>query len=362
MSSLDEIVVVAPGRICLFGEHQDFLGLRVIACAINLHITIRGKRRKDRLFIINMPDIGETDTIDISQPITYRKKRDYMRSCLNVVLREGYEITCGYDVEVRGNIPINAGTSSSSALVTAWTKFLLTASGSPDADDPIRVARLAHRAEVLEFKEPGGMMDHFTSSVGGTISVDCKEPFEVERLNVQLTGLVLGDSLERKQTLDVLRSSKEDVLRGIRQLKEWIDDFDLRETPTEVILSYARKLEEPIRRKVVANVYNRDICLKALEMLRRGDFDPAELGRLLLEHQAHLRDGLDVSTKKIDAMIEAAMAAGALGGKINGSGGGGCMFAYAPGKEEAVARAIEEVGGVAYIVHVDPGARLLTPR
>lgn len=353
----DEIAVVAPGRICLFGEHQDFLGLRVISCAINLHIKISGKRRNDRLFIINMPDVGEFDAVDITQPIAYRKQRDYTRSSLKVVLSEGYELPYGYDVEVRGNIPINAGTSSSSAFVTAWIKFLLIASGSADAEDKIKVAKLAHRAEVLEFNEPGGMMDHYTSSIGGTLHIDCKEPFEVERLPVKLKGFVLGDSLERKQTLEILRSSKEDVLYGLRQLAQWIDGFDLRTTPSDVILQYARKLDEHIRRKVIANVYNRDICIRALGMLRRGDFDMAELGRLLLEHQVHLRDGLGVSTKKIDAMIDAAISAGALGGKINGSGGGGCMFAYAPGREEEVARAIEGVGGRAYIVDVDPGAR-----
>ncbi|MCS7253749.1 MAG: hypothetical protein NZ781_06975 [Armatimonadetes bacterium] len=357
MFAESEIEVVAPGRICLFGEHQDFLGLRVISCAIDLHIRIYGRRRSDNLFVINMPDIGEVDVIDITHPIVYRRQRDYIRSCLNVVLKEGYELPCGYDVEVRGNIPINAGTSSSSALVIAWTKFLLIASGSHDADDTVKVAKLAHRAEVIEFKEPGGMMDHYTSSLGGTLHIDCKEPISVERLPVKLTGLVLGDSLERKQTLDILRSSKEDVLYGIRQLSQWIDGFDLRTTPTEVILQYARKLEERFRRKVVANVYNRDICLRALEMLREGEFDEWELGRLLLEHQAHLRDGLGVSTRKIDAMIDAAISAGALGGKINGSGGGGCMFAYAPGREKEVAEAIESVGGRAYIVKVDPGAR-----
>lgn len=357
MSVESEIGVVAPGRICLFGEHQDFLGLRVIACAIDLYIRIFGRRRDDSLFIIDMPDIGERDVIDITQPIIYRKQRDYMRSCLNVVLREGYELPCGYDVEVRGNIPINAGTSSSSALVTAWVKFLLIASGSSDADDAVKVAKLAHAAEVVEFKEPGGMMDHYTSSLGGTLHIDCREPIEVERLPVELNGLVLGDSLERKQTLDVLRSSKEDVLYGIKQLSQWIDGFSLRTTPTEVILHYARKLDERVRRKVVANVYNRDICLRALEMLRQGKFDEREFGELLLEHQVHLRDGLGVSTKKIDAMIEAAISAGAFGGKINGSGGGGCMFAYAPGREKEVAEAIEGVGGRAYIVKVDPGAR-----
>jgi galactokinase len=54
-------------------------------------------------------------------------------------------------------------------------------------------------------------------------------------------------------------------------------------------------------------------------------------------------------------MLDAALAAGALGGKINGSGGGGCMFVYAPTHTEAIAEAIEREGGKAYIVSVDVG-------
>ena len=40
--------ISTPGRICLFGEHQDYLGLPVIAMAISLRVRIVGKKRKDR--------------------------------------------------------------------------------------------------------------------------------------------------------------------------------------------------------------------------------------------------------------------------------------------------------------------------
>ncbi|MBT7422666.1 MAG: galactokinase family protein, partial [Candidatus Marinimicrobia bacterium] len=40
--------VTTPGRICLFGEHQDYLGLPVIAMAISLRISITGKQRNDK--------------------------------------------------------------------------------------------------------------------------------------------------------------------------------------------------------------------------------------------------------------------------------------------------------------------------
>jgi galactokinase len=71
-----------------------------------------------------------------------------------------------------------------------------------------------------------------------------------------------------------------------------------------------------------------------------------------------LRDHLGVSTPKIERMIAAAKEAGALGCKINGSGCGGTMIAYAPGAEEAVAVAIENAGGRAYIVKKSDGVRV----
>ena len=57
-------------------------------------------------------------------------------------------------------------------------------------------------------------------------------------------------------------------------------------------------------------------------------------------------------------MVEASMNAGALGGKINGSGGGGCMFMYAPENPEAVAEAIKREGGIPYIIYIDEGTRI----
>ncbi len=56
-------------------------------------------------------------------------------------------------------------------------------------------------------------------------------------------------------------------------------------------------------------------------------------------------------------MIEVSLKAGALGAKINGSGEGGCIFAYAPEKAEEVAKALEKEGIKPHIIHVDEGAK-----
>jgi galactokinase len=357
-SDLNRLHVSAPGRICLFGEHQDFLGLPVVAAAIDLRIHIEGTPRADSVLRMDMPDIGKSDEIDLSRPVVYTRKRDYLRSCVNVLRRKGWDLSHGYDCVMHSTIPINAGVSSSSAMITAWLKFLLAAAGMDGRFAPEDLARLAHQAEVVEFEEPGGMMDHFASAMGGFIHVDCRPPFRAEYLPLSLDGFVLGDSLEKKETLGILSGSKDDVLEGLRMLGHLHPGFDLHTTPLIQVAGVLERLSEVSARKIRANLINRDLTVKAMRMFREGAVDCVKLGDLLTRHHEQLRDGIGVSTPKIDRMLEAALEAGALGGKINGSGGGGAMFVYAPGNEDAVAEALERAGGKAYKLTIDTGTRI----
>ncbi|MGD9498279.1 MAG: galactokinase family protein [Armatimonadota bacterium] len=353
------ITVSAPGRICLFGEHQDFLGLSVIACAIDLDIRITGTPRADTRFAIDMPDVQLRDEFDAARRVPYHGRRDYIRSATNVVARNGLRFTRGYDCTVRGTIPINAGASSSSALTVAWVSF---AWASQTGELPARreeIARLAHLAEVVEFGEPGGMMDHYTSAIGGLLHIDCREPITVERLPAQLDGFVLGDSLQPKDTTGVLGRSRAAVEAGLAVLRDNIPDFDFRTTSLAEAEPFLDQMAPESRRRIVANFHNREICREARELLSRPDPDPQRLGELLLRHHEHLRDGIGVSTPKIDRMLAAAMAAGALGGKVNGSGGGGTMFAWAPGRQEQVREALDRAGGRGIIIQPRAGATLL---
>lgn len=346
------IETIAPGRICLFGEHQDFLGLWVIASAINLHIHIKGKKIKEKKLIIHLPDVGEEEVINLEEEIRYSKPRDYLKAGVKVLLDKGYKIDFGIECTVRGELPINAGVSSSSALVVCWIKFLLT--HLEVEIPPDELARIAHRAEVLEFKEPGGMMDHFTSSIGDTIFVDCVPPFSFKSFPVNLEGFVLGDTLERKETLEVLRRSHEEAEEGVKKLGDIYPPFNLRKTSLKEAEPYLKQLPPHLADKVYVNIVNRDICLEAKDMLERGIIDEAKIGELLTQHHKMLRI-LGVSTPKLDALCQSSLEAGALGAKLVGSGGGGCMIAYAPGREERVARAIEEADGKPYIVRIERG-------
>lgn len=353
---MNHITTSAPGRICLFGEHQDYLGLPVITAAINLRIAIEGEKRNDRKFQLHLPDIQDKETIDLDQPIRYIRERDYFRSSLNVLLRENISIPNGYDCVVRGNIPINSGTASSSALIVAWIQFLLTIASDRRNNDLLEIARLAHRAEVLEFHEPGGMMDHFAASFGSISYIEFDLPGGKQfSLNANLERFVLGDSREPKDTKAILARVKHGTLDALKILNQQNKDLTIHTLTLDDLQSYRNLLSADQLALVAAFISNRDITQEAKETLMRKNFDSHFFGNLLNRQHAGLRDGLRISTAKIDSMIEAALKAGAFGAKINGSGGGGCMFAYAPDNYEQVAEAIASAGGVPYIIEVDRG-------
>ncbi|GAB4034128.1 mevalonate kinase family protein [Spirosoma jeollabukense] len=359
------MTVSTPGRICLFGEHQDYLGLPVIAAAISRRISIDAQQAEQPGFRLNLPDIGDVVTIPFDgKPLHYPKIRDYFRSGINVLLREGFTFSKGIEGEVRGNIPINSGTSSSSALLVTWLNVLSQLSDEPQQFSRERLAELAYVAEVLEFGEPGGMMDHYSTAVGDVIYLESKPKIALQELHPNLGTFVLGDSQEPKDTIGILGRVKFGMLRIIEKLSIINPAFSLDHSDiTEVTEPGRRTVKDYLPKDeyilLKGNLANRDILRDALTVLQApSGLDHTRFGQLLTDHQTNLRDAQRISTPKIDRMIDAALQAGALGGKINGSGGGGCMFAYAPNKPEKVAEAIEREGGKAYIISVDAGTTI----
>ena len=356
-TTCEAIAFSTPGRICLFGEHQDYLGLPVVPCAISLRITMEARRRTDREIRIDLPDIGSREEFSLGPGVPYVRERDYFRSGLNILTREGFTFARGLDCTVRGTIPINAGTSSSSALVVTWINLLAAMSDQHEALPAEECARFAHRAEVLEFGEPGGMMDHYAAACGGILAIDFMPAFSVGPLQVDLGELVLGDSGEPKDTKGMLGSVKERVLEAVRLLRRKDRRFSLADAEAGEIRTSRSGLSASQVGILEGTLRNRDITREARALLRARPLDHKRLGSLLSAHHAVLRDVLGISTPKIDRMLDAAAASGAYGGKINGSGGGGCMFAYAPGNAEAVREALARAGGKPYRVNVDSGTR-----
>ena len=353
----DKIVVSTPGRICLFGEHQDYLRLPVIPAAISLRITFEAKRRRDSLVHISLPDINSSESFSLEGHFGTLKHGDYFRSAVRVLRKAGFTFSTGIDCVVRSTIPIKAGTSSSSALVVSWVNVLAQISEQHRTLSPGQIGHFAHEAEVVAFDQAGGMMDQYSTAYGGVLSINFFPDISVKPLTVELKNFVLGDSGEPKDTQGILSRVKEGVLNIVKRLSEKRPEFFLHSATLDSIAEFKRELTNDQAVLLEGTIQNYEITKEALRLLQAKPLDHKRLGALLTKHQNVLRDVQKISTPKIDRMLDAALLAGAYGGKINGSGGGGCMFAYAPEHAEQVAEAIERVGGTSYIVSVDEGTR-----
>jgi galactokinase len=352
------IKVSTPGRICLFGEHQDYLGLPVIAAAISKRVTISGSQSNKPRATIHLPNINRKNEIDIFPEMPYTHNRDYFRSALNILQRDGFTFSNGLECTVNGNIPINSGTSSSSALLVNWIHFLTLIADNPKLISMEAMAEIGYHAEVAEFKEAGGMMDHYSTACGNIIYLQSVPKIKVENLKPRLGTFVLGDSQEPKDTVGLLKRVKGGVLIALEKIKKDFPDFSLFTATFDDLSNIEHLLTFEEQELISGNIDNHRILNKALDLLKSESFEDSDLGELLNQHQFNLRENLKISTPKIDRMIQAGLDAGALGGKINGSGGGGCMFVYAPKNPEKIAKAIENQGGKAYVISVDEGARV----
>lgn len=356
--TIDRLNITTPGRICLFGEHQDYLHLPVIPCAISLRLTLEGRRRTDSMVQIDLPDVRSHERFPLDRTMPYTKERDYFRSAINVLTRHGYTFSGGFECVVRGSIPINAGTSSSSALVVSWINFLTRMSDQAKPVSPDLCGRYAYEAEVLEFHEPGGMMDQYSAAVGGVSFISFHPALEIQPIDVRLETFVLGDSRQPKDTKYILSHVKNQVLDIVAHLSLEHPKFSLHDMRLEDLEQWKQYLSADQFMLLEGTIKNHRITLEAKELLTSKSLDGRRLGELLARHQSILRDILKISTPKIDRMLDAAMDSGAYGGKINGSGGGGCMFVYAPENPERIAEAIERSGGTSSIVRMDSGTRV----
>ncbi len=354
------LTISTPGRICLFGEHQDYLGLPVIAAAISRHVEISGEHRADKQIIIHLPDINSELKMEVSEGrMAYAQKRDYFRSGYNVLIDKGLRFSKGLECTVRGNIPINSGTSSSSALLVTWIHFLSKMADISQEFSAQEMGEMAFRAEVMEFGEPGGMMDHLSTAIGKAVYLEFEPNTTAEALHPNLGTFVLADSCEPKDTINVLKRAKFARLDLIDKIKQHLPAFSLQDFDSnkkEVLQAFLSQDEYIL---LVGTLRNRDILREALQLFKDQQMSDVVLGNLLTEHHRILRDVLQISTPKIEKMLAVAIDAGALGGKINGSGGGGCMFVYAPNDPQKVVDAIDAVGGKSYIINIDEGTRIV---
>lgn len=351
------LLITAPGRICLFGDHQDYLGLPVIACAINKKVILSAERNDRGVFHLIMPDINSERSIDLQETFIVLAPQDYFGSAIRVVKRYGCYPSKGYTVKFKSNIPINAGVSSSSAVVVAWVHFLLRAFGCDHPINPALIAKLAYEAEVVEHNSPGGRMDQYTSAIGNIIHIDTAQDNAFQTIGTSLDGLILAESGIPKQTLGLLSHIRGYATQAIKTISNKKIDFDITQATLEDYNHLKEHLSKKIQPYFYAAIKNHSITQEAILVFKTKPLNHEHIGYLMSEHHKVLKNDLKITVPKIDTMIDAALKAGAYGAKIVGSGGGGSIAALAPvDKKIEVINAILNSGAKdAYEVNVSKG-------
>ena len=171
-----QLIVRAPGRINLIGEHTDYNDGFVFPAAIDKAIYFAAGRRNDDTISFFANDLNDSFTSDIYEFERTRKQwPNYLLGVIDVLQKDGFELG-GLNIVFGGNIPLGAGLSSSAAVETGML-YVLNQLFSLKIDK-IRLIKYAQQAENQFVGIQCGIMDMFASVMGkadAAIRLDCRD-------------------------------------------------------------------------------------------------------------------------------------------------------------------------------------------
>ena len=318
------LIVRAPGRVNLIGEHTDYNDGFVLPLAIDRAAWIALRPRTD----------GEVRvrSLGVDHEVSFSAERpehggaawgEYPKGSAWSLLEAGHRLT-GWDGVLGSDVPIGAGLSSSAAVELATMRAFAATSGF--AWEPSVMARLAQRAENQWVGVNCGIMDQMISAVGRqghAVLIDCRS---LETTAVPLpagTVIVILDTATRRGLVDSAYNERR------AQCEAAAARFGvpaLRDITPETFVARSAELQPTTRRRARHVVTEDDRTVRAADAMRAGD--ARALGRLMNESHVSLRDDFEVSSEALDAMVEIAQAQpGCLGARMTGAGFGGCAVA-----------------------------------
>ncbi|MFD3004642.1 galactokinase [Thermus tengchongensis] len=329
--TLPEASAQAPGRVNLLGEHTDYQEGYVLPTSLPYLTRVEAGRAEGRV-----EAYSETLRELRARPLESPPQGDFLDYLLGVVwaLREAGHPVPGARLYIRSDLPMGAGLSSSAALEVAALKALRALFRLPLSD--LEVALLAQKAEVEYVGVRCGIMDQMAASlgeVGKALFLDTRT-LAHENLplppgvRVVVLDLGLGRRLAEAGYNERRQEAEEAARRlGVRSLRDVAD------------LCLVESLPSPLDKRARHIVGENLRVLRGVEALRRGDVKA--FGELMTQSHRSLSQDYEVSLPELDALVEAALEAGAYGAKLTGAGFGGAVVALVPeGRVEDFQRAL----------------------
>jgi len=233
--------------------------------------------------------------------------RESMRVCK---IYNGIEITTVADIPGQGT-----GLGSSSTVTVGVLNALARMRGKTVT--PKWLAEAACEIEIGKLKKPIGKQDQYAAAYGGInfMRFNPRGTVDIEPLDLSQE---IRDELKRKFVL---------YYTGIHRKASQVLDDQLKRYSTRKSKSELHKISK--------------LAFQARDALLAGNLE--ELAYIIVEGWERKKVLSDrITTSEIDAWMERAYEAGAVGGKVCGAGGGGFLLFYIPddGKRNAVFSAL----------------------
>jgi galactokinase len=324
-----DLVVRAPGRVNLIGEHTDYNDGFVIPCAIGPATMVAISKRHDNNVEVIAADFGDAgDHFSLEPPLERNIEQpwaDYVRGMMLALQNAGYALS-GAKIAIAGNLPKGAGLSSSASLAVALGKANLALA---DIDiDNTRLAQIAQRAECDFVGTKCGIMDPLICAqgkAGHALLIDCRSlgltdvpvPDDVAIMIVHsgvTRGLVDGHYNARRRQCEVAARAM-----GVPALRD--ADLDM---------LAAASLDAVTKKRARHVITENQRTLDAADALAKSDL--ATLGMLMAQSHASMRDDFEITVPPVDALVVMLQKAiGTQGGaRMTGGGFGGACVAVMP--------------------------------
>ena len=302
----------APLRIGLAGggsdvsPYSDLFGGAILNATISMYAYATIEPRSDGKVVLNAVDKGEQLALISAEQLPINGQLDLLKGIYNRVVRDFTKKPLSFTLTTYVDAPPGSGLGSSSTLVAAilgaFTEWLKLPLGEYD------IAQLAYAIERVDLNQAGGKQDQYAATFGGVNFMEFYKEDKVIVNPLRISQRVL-DELAFNLVLYYTETSR---------LSSTIIEQQ-RENVTKNNMSSIEAMH---------NIKRQAILMK--EALLKGDLD--QVGTILdfgWQNKKKMAEG--ISNPQIDEIYEAALQAGATGGKISGAGGGGFMFFYCPG-------------------------------